>query len=65
MGSCANPGLKVNRRFYFSCLKTFSKANFKIEIKISQGRNLMLKSQKNSLISYLTGLKIDANPGLA
>ena len=35
----ANPGLKVNRGFYFSCLKMFAKANFKLEMKKSQSRN--------------------------
>ena len=45
----------------------FSKANFKLEVKTSQSRNLLPKSlkQKISLISYLTKFKIDANPGLA
>ena len=34
----ANPGLKVNRGFYFSCLKMFSKANFKLEMKKRRSR---------------------------
>ena len=48
----ANPGLKVNREFYFSCLKM---------LKRDEDKSLV----KFSLISNLTGFKIDANPGLA
>ena len=50
----ANQGLKVNRGFYFSYLKMFLKANFKLEMKKSQSRN---RRQKVFRI-------IDAYPGL-
>ena len=39
----ANPGLKINRGFYFSCLKIVFRANFKLEMNTSQSGNRRLK----------------------
>ena len=56
-----NPGLKVNRGYYFSCLKLLSKENFKLEMLKSKAKK---SSEKFSLIRHLTGIKID-HPELA
>ena len=41
----ANQGLKVNRRLYFSCLKMFSNANFKLQMKTIKSKS-KLKAKK-------------------
>ena len=62
----ANPGLKVNQRIYFSCIKLFFIAYdfcrlrlFKLKLKDKQCK------QKTSPKSCKTEIKIRANPGLA
>ena len=59
----SNPGLKVNRNMYFSCIKTFFTAYVLCSLKLFKFKTERKKyKQKTSSQSYKTELKFLANP---